>query len=96
MDITEASHPEKEEGTLMKLPKNITKHRPYPYGPKSEIDAIRACKEVGPDGLITGGPHTPDEWLHWNGAIACGWGGRYPMVPSGMKYEDGIFFSKND
>lgn len=54
--------------------------RAYPYGPRSEEDVIRARKEVGPDGFITGGPDTPAEWLHWNGAIECGWPGRWRIT----------------
>jgi hypothetical protein len=64
-------------------------HVGYPYGPRDELEAIEAAKEVNSVGLLTGGPVTPTEWRHWQAAKEAGWQGRYcpPQDPQAVRVQ---------
>jgi hypothetical protein len=53
----------------------------YPFGPRSEDEAVMAAHEVDDNGLLTGGPRTPGEWKDWNDEFAKGHIGRFGVKP---------------
>lgn len=51
-------------------------------GARTETEALFAAAEVDEEGLLTGGPHTADEWADWNEKFDRGQIGRFVMKGS--------------